>query len=65
MKSLIKITSILCLIIFSTSCVSTVIGVAAGTAVGVTKVVVTAPVKVGSAVVRAASDDDDEEEEED
>lgn len=42
-------------------CVSTVVGVAAGTVVAVGAAVVTAPVKIGAAVIDAASDDDEDE----
>jgi hypothetical protein len=42
-------------------CVSTAVGVVAGATVAVGTAVVTAPVKVGAAVVDAVSDDDEDE----
>lgn len=51
---------ILCLPLL-TSCVSTVIGVAAGATVAVAAAVVTAPIKIGGAVVDAVGDDDEDE----
>jgi hypothetical protein len=52
--------SLLCLLL--SGCVGTIIGAAASGAVAVTSAVITAPIKIGKAVVDAASDDDEDEE---
>ena len=58
------LSRILCavpLLLLLSGCISTVVGVAAGTAIGVVATVVTVPIKVGEAVVGAFSDNDDTE----
>ncbi len=42
-------------------CVATAVGAAASATIGVATAVITAPIKVGGAVVDAVSDDEDEE----
>jgi len=60
------LSRILCavpLLLLLSGCISTVVGVAAGTAIVVVATVVTVPIKVGEAVIGAFSDDDDTEDE--
>lgn len=58
-----RITGLCLLLPLLGGCVATAVGVAAGATVALASAVVTAPIKLGGAVVDAVSDDDDEEKE--
>jgi hypothetical protein len=53
---------LLCCLLLS-GCVGTIIGAAASGAVAVTSAVITAPIKIGGAVIDAVSDEDEDEDE--
>lgn len=58
---LLRLGPLLLLLLPLGGCVSTVVGATAGAAVAVGVAVVTAPVKIGAAVIDAASDDEEDD----
>jgi len=58
MQSSIRIVVLLLSCLSLGGCISTALGVAAGTTAAVAGAVITAPIKIGGAVVDAVSDDD-------
>ena len=55
-----RLSALACSYLWLAGCVSTVVGAAVGTTVAVGAAVITAPIKVGGAVVDVVMDDEDD-----